>query len=302
LESGCEVVLSYMAASEAGSSTVGLEVEKGDTSFQAPGSTGVQSLYEVLTPAATVSVASGRCRVRVLEDGETVVEVSEGAADVLARDTVVEVLPGEYASVMPGRAPSVPRPVVARFAFVSERMGNPDIWLLDEQGDESQLTFDVASDLAPVWSPDGARIAFETDRDGNSEIYVMESDGSNPVNLTRNPADDHAPAWSPDGARIAFQSERDGTSEIYLMNADGTEQVRQTFGPGVSLAPRWESSGSGIAYSRAEGDTNGDGLLDPRDMAGYLLLPTDGGSPGVLWSSGEILDQMVFPWGHRAVR
>jgi Tol biopolymer transport system component len=249
-----------------------------------------------------VTVASGRCRVRVLQDGETRVEVSEGMAEVLAKDTAVGVSPGEYTSVVPGRAPAVPRPLVARFVFVSQRTGNPDIWLLDEQGRETQLTFDAAPDLAPVWSPDGARIAFETGRDGNSEIYVMDADGSNPLNLTRNAAGDHAPAWSPDGALIAFQSERDGTSEIYLMNADGTEQTRKTLGPGLSLAPQWESGGSGIVYSRIEGDTNGDGSLDARDMSGAMLLPLDGGSPGVLWTSGEVFDQMVFPWGHRAVR
>jgi hypothetical protein len=301
LESECEVVLSYLAVSEAGSFTMGLTLDEGDASFQAFESTDVESRYEILTPAAVVLVTSGRCRVWVLEHGETIVEVSEGAAEVLAKDTTVGVSPGEYTSVTPGRAPSVPRPVVARSVFVSERMGNPDIWLLDEEGREIQLTFDAAPDLIPVWSPDGARIAFESGRDGNSEIYVMDADGSNPLNLTRNPADDHAPAWSPDGARIAFQSERDGASEIYLMNADGTEQVRQTFGPGLSLAPHWESGGSGIVYSRIEGDTSGDGFLDPRDMAGPLLLPLDG-SLGVLWSTGEVFDQMVFPWGHRAMQ
>ncbi len=302
LEADCEVVLSYLAVSDAGSFTLGLEVERGDTSYQALESTGVESRYEILAPATMVSVASGRCRVRVLEDGETVVEVSEGAAEVLARDTVVEVAPGEYTSVMPGRAPAVPRPVEARFVFVSERTGNPEIWLLDEQGREIQLTSDVAPDLAPVWSPDGARIAFETGRDGNSEIYVMNADGSNPANLTRNRADDHAPAWSLDGARIAFQSERDGASEIYLMNADGTEQVRQTVGPGISLAPQWEPDGSGIVFSRVEGDTSGDGLLDARDMTAIWVLPLDGGSPGVVWGTGEVFDQMIFPWSRRAVR
>jgi hypothetical protein len=302
LESDCEVVLSHLAMSGTGSFTMGLRVERGDTSYQALGSAGVESRYEILTPAAVVMVASGRCRIRVLEDGETTVEVSEGVADVLAKDTTVTVSPGEYTSVVPGRAPAVPRPMVARYVFVSKRAGNPDIWLLDEQGRETQLTFDAASDLAPVWSPDGARIAFETDRDRNSEIYVMEADGSNPVNLTRNRADDRAPAWSLDGASIAFQSDRDGTSEVYLMNADGAEQIRETSGPGPCLAPQWEPDGSGIVFSRIEGDTSGDGLLDARDMSAPLVLPLDGSSPRVLWRTGEVFDQMVFPWAQRAVR
>jgi len=301
LGSGCEVILGRLSTDDAESLTWRLEVQRGDTSHQALASSDGESRHEIRTPAAEVVMALGRCRVVVSEHGETIVEVSEGVAEVLARDTTVKVSAGEYTSAMPGRAPAVPRPMVARFVFVSERTGNPDIWLLDEQGRQIQLTFDGAPDLAPVWSPDGARIAFETGRDGNSEIYVMDADGSNLVNLTRNPADDHAPAWSLGGARVAFQSERDGTSEIYLMNADGTEQVRKTFGPGLSLAPQWEPDGSGIVFSRIEGDTSGDGLLDPRDMAAFLVLPLDGGSPGVLWGTGEVFDQMVFPWSHRAV-
>jgi hypothetical protein len=301
LESDSEVLLGHVGLSGAGSLAMGLEVRRGDTSYQALASTGIESRYEILTPAAVVTLASGRCRVRVSDDGQTMVEVSGGVAHVLAADTTVPVSSGEYTSVMPGRAPAAPRPIVARFVFVSERVGNPDIWLLDEQGREVQLTFDAAPDLAPVWSPDGTQVAFESRRDGNSEIYVMDADGSNPVNLTINAADDRAPAWSPDGARIAFQSERDGTDGIYLMNADGTEQVRMTSGPGVSLAPRWEADGSRIIFSRIEGDTNADALLDVRDMAVFFVLPPDGGSPGVLWGTGEIFDQMIFPWGHRSV-
>jgi hypothetical protein len=34
------------------------------------------------------------------------------------------------------------------------------------------------------------KIVFETNRDGNEEIYTMNSDGTNRVDLTRNPAED----------------------------------------------------------------------------------------------------------------
>jgi dipeptidyl aminopeptidase/acylaminoacyl peptidase len=302
LESDCEVVLLHVPPAGAESLAPRLEVQKGKISLQVQEWPGVENRLEVLTPAATVTLTSGRCWVRVSGGGESVVEVSEGEAQVLAKDTTVEVSSGEYSSVMPGRAPAVPRPVVARVLFVSERTGNPDIWLLDEQGREHQLTFDAHADLMPAWSPDGARIAFESFRDGNGEIYVTDADGSNLVNLTGNPADDRAPSWSPDGERIAFESERDGATDIYTMNADGTEQTRMTFGPGLCFAPQWEWGGSGIVFSRIEGDTNGDGLLDRRDMAAFFTLPADGGSPTFFWGTGEIYDQMMFPWGHRAVR
>lgn len=44
----------------------------------------------------------------------------------------------------------------------------------------------------------------------SDEIYLVHTDGTGPVNLTRNNADDYSPTWSPDGRRIAFISERTG--------------------------------------------------------------------------------------------
>jgi Tol biopolymer transport system component len=191
--------------------------------------------------------------------------------------------------------------MVARFVFVSERAGNPDIWMLDEEGREIQLTHHAEADEAPVWSPDGTRIAFESMRDGNSEIYVMGADGSKQVNLTGNPAHDHAPAWSPDGTQIAFESLRDGGRDLYVMRADGTEQVRLTFGVGLSVAPHWDIGGSEIVFSRIEGDSNGDGVLDLRDMAASFSIQPGTDSPQAMWYTRLVFRQTVFPWARRVV-
>ena len=45
-------------------------------------------------------------------------------------------------------------------------------------------------------SPQG-KIAFVSERDGNAEVYVMNADGTNPVNLTKDPAFDTFAVWSP---------------------------------------------------------------------------------------------------------
>jgi Tol biopolymer transport system component len=54
------------------------------------------------------------------------------------------------------------------------------------------------------------KIVFETNRNGNEEIYTMHREGTNRVDLTRNPADDTDPRWSSDGSRIVFASNRTG--------------------------------------------------------------------------------------------
>src|SRR6185295_17097774 len=110
-----------------------------------------------------------------------------------------------------------------QIAFLSLRDGNPEIYVMNEDGSGPvNLTNNAAGDYSATWSPDGSKIAFISNLDGNSEIYVMNADGSGPVNLTHNPATDDNLAWSPDGSKIAFYSDRDGNREIYGMNADGS--------------------------------------------------------------------------------
>ena len=133
-------------------------------------------------------------------------------------------------------------------AFISDRGGNLDIYLMNADGSGvMQLTHDPSNDTHPDWSPDGTRIAFTSLRDGNGEIYVI-ADGSNAARLTDNPAFDGLPAWSPDGTRIAFTSLRDGNSEIYVMNADGSDPRNLTNSPDVDGGAVWSRDGTKIAF------------------------------------------------------
>ena len=67
--------------------------------------------------------------------------------------------------------------------------------------DQTRLTFDVAGDFLPDWSPAGRKIAFsstrDTENDGNAEIYTMRVDGSNLTRQTRNPEIDAGADWQP---------------------------------------------------------------------------------------------------------
>ena len=166
--------------------------------------------------------------------------------------------------------------VQAQITFVSQRDGNPEIYVMDaDGGNQRRLTNNPAKDWDPSWSPDGKQIAFVSDRDEHPhfvpgwfsfEIYVMDADGDNQRRLTNNPADDRGPAWSPDGTRIVFMSMRDGhiidfapTYEIYVMDADGGNPQNLTNNPSDDRYPSWSPDGKRIVFvSERPGHFRGD--------------------------------------------
>ena len=139
--------------------------------------------------------------------------------------------------------PSVSTNNPGRIAFVSDRDGNSEIYVMDADGNnQTRLTNNLLNieDNYPNWSPDGRQIAFVSNRDGNPEIYVMDANGRHQTNLTKNKSGDFYPVWSPDGKKIAFISDRDGYLQLYVMNIDGS---------GATLVPNSQvSSGQYISF------------------------------------------------------
>ena len=83
-----------------------------------------------------------------------------------------------------------------RIVYVSERDGNPEIYVVNvESTEEARLTFNEFPDLLPAWSPDGKRIVFVSSASIDGDIYIMDADGENQVRLTDNPAKDSDPSW-----------------------------------------------------------------------------------------------------------
>ena len=150
-----------------------------------------------------------------------------------------------------------------RIAFVSDRDGDDEIYVMDADGNNStRLTQKAGFDWNLGWFPDGQRIAFVSNRDGDVEIYVIDADGSNLTRLTQNALLSSVPVLSPDGQHIAFTSHRDGDFRIYVMDADGSNLTRLTQGAGQDLDPVWSPDGQRIAFMSNRGGDYGIHVMD----------------------------------------
>jgi Tol biopolymer transport system component len=140
-----------------------------------------------------------------------------------------------------------------RIAFVSERDGRPQIYVMELDGTgQARLTFDGNSNKDPTWSPDGNKIAFASSTDSlGTNIVIANVDRSAFNTLGGEGAKDGYPAWSPNGSQIAFSSFRTGNHELFIMNSDGTNARQITNSPDVDLRPAWSPDGGRIFFDAA---------------------------------------------------
>lgn len=146
-----------------------------------------------------------------------------------------------------------------RIAFVSNRAGNEDIWIMSQAGEadlRANLTNNPARDWSPAWSPDGAQIVFNSDRDGRDTLYIMDADGRNVRAVFAGETfNDYDAQWSPDGNHLVFVSDRSGIGrDIYTVNPNGSDLQAVTTTNTIKGDPTWSPDSQEIVYWERRGD------------------------------------------------
>ena len=133
-----------------------------------------------------------------------------------------------------------------------------------------------------------ALIAFDSNRTGNFEIFLMKADGTQQVQLTRDPAyDSFWPKISPDRKSILFVRTPAGVHDTdygkvttWTMNSDGSE-VKQIIGSGaygwsIQGHPEWKPDGTKIVT-----------IGGARHNSQIYILNSDGSNPFRVTSNGS---------------
>ena len=175
-----------------------------------------------------------------------------------------------------------------RVAFVSNRLGETEIWIADSDGSNAfQLTtMGAPATGTPRWSPDGQLIAFNSNLEGHWDIYVVSASGGRPRRLTDHAANNSAPSFSRDGRWVYFNSNRTGTFQIWKVPTAGGEAVQLTQNTGYIA---FESPDAASVYYTQT-------LAAPSAL---WRVPVAGGEPakvldGVIWRNFVALDRGIY--------
>lgn len=145
-------------------------------------------------------------------------------------------------------------------AFVSERSGIPQIWLINTETDAlTQLTYVKDGACQPDWSPEGDRIVFTSPCPGsrsqypNSSLYILYLKNHMIQPLATSLEGDFDPTWSPDGEWIAYTTLVNGQKQIAKINLEDYSSVQLSSGTFQDFSPAWSPAGDQLVFVRKRG-------------------------------------------------
>lgn len=203
-----------------------------------------------------------------------------------AAQVVAHTLANDLVQVFTGR----PGPFLSRMAFISDRTGDSELWVMDWNGDNpKQLTKHSSIALAPQWSPDGKHLVFTSYLRGRPALFLLTPQEGYLRQLRDEGGVNSSATFSPDGKQIAFASSFDGNVDIYVMSVDGGGLRRLTTARGIDTQPAWAPNGRQIAFTSTRSGS-------PQ----IYLMDVDGTDVRRLSFSGEFHDEPA--WSHDGTR
>ena len=169
-----------------------------------------------------------------------------------------------------------------RIAFISDRGGADNLWVMDADGSNARAVTEEKEHLIhnPAWSPDGdwivVRKGYVSTRSiPSGEIWMYHASGGEGLQVVERPHGEQSqkniaePVFSPDGRYVYYsqdntpgtvwQYNKDPTGQIFVIQRlDREERETEVYvgGPGGAIAPMPSPDGSQLAFIKRLPDTH----------------------------------------------
>jgi TolB protein len=111
-----------------------------------------------------------------------------------------------------------------RIAFMTDRVGHNEVYIIDADGTNPVWITQIAGDLnessyrgEPDWSSDGVTVALQSRLAGSFQIMTVNMRDNVATRLT-DVGENQSPSWAPDGRHLVFTSNRSGSDQLWIMD------------------------------------------------------------------------------------
>jgi TolB protein len=145
---------------------------------------------------------------------------------------------------------------LTQIAFVSDRDGHPEIYLMNyDGGNQRRITFHNSISVLPSWSPDDERLVYTSFARKTTDMYIVNRNGGGRIRLNTGLNLNTSATFSPVGHDIAFVGSVAGNPDIYLIRDDGTNLRRLTTTSSIESTPEWSPNGRQISFTSGRSGT-----------------------------------------------
>jgi TolB protein len=145
-------------------------------------------------------------------------------------------------------------PFTSKVAFVSDRTGKKEVYLMDYDGHNPiKITSRFSHAMAPAWRTDGKQLVFTAVTKNeknvrNHNLFQYDLPTGKITMLSNRQGINSGAAFSPDNKRLALTMSFPGNPEIFLMDPGSKVVQRITNSFGLDVDPAWSPDGKSLAF------------------------------------------------------
>ena len=175
-----------------------------------------------------------------------------------------------------------------QIAFLSQRSGFNEVWLIRPDGDGYHQLTHLGRDVEDLaWSPDGKQIACTVNHGGIFELALVDVEGEAVLYLCSDSGCYARPNWSPGGDFITVEYETPNQPpDLFRVSVPGGSRSQLTFSMPLALAE------AGLVMPEQTSYRSYDGL----EIPALLYRPHKSNGAAIVLPHGGPAAQAIFEW------